>query len=114
MVILPAISEPTTIGAVPEAGLDRFAPGTVLHLSLTPEGSLATGGDTAALAPRDVSGLAFVNLATVAPQPDGQLQITTLLAVRDTALPPVAHAARIAARGVLGVDHIRSSSELDV
>ncbi|GEE00699.1 hypothetical protein nbrc107696_11450 [Gordonia spumicola] len=114
MVILPSITEMTTIGALPAAGLERFAPNTILHLSMTPEGALGRGGDTASLAPRDVSGLAFVDLATVAPQPDGSLQITTLLDVEDVPLPPVAHAARIATRGVLGVDHVRASSEMGV
>ncbi|GAC80391.1 hypothetical protein SAMN04488550_0248 [Gordonia malaquae] len=114
MVILPSITELTTVGAVPAAGLDRFAPNTILHLSMTPEGALGRGGDTASLAPRDVSGLAFVDLATVAPEPDGALQITTLLDVEDVPLPPVAHAARIATRGVLGVDHVRASSEVSV
>lgn len=112
--ILPSIDESVSVGAVPDRGLERFPQGTVLHVSIQPENAATTGGDIATLAPRDVSGLAFVDLASVAPDANGKLAITTRLAVEDSSLPPVAAAARIASRGVLGADHVSASKELKV
>lgn len=112
--ILPSIDEPVSIGAVPDRGLERFAAGTILHVSLQPESSGNSAGDIATLAPRDVSGLAFVDLADIAPDSPNTLTITTRLTVEDSPLPPIAAAARIASRGVLGTDHVSASKALKV
>lgn len=113
LLILPAITESVSIGAAPDHGYERFAAGTVLHVSVSPEGAQSGVPDVAMLAPRDVSGLAFVDLAAIAPAGD-RLEITTRIPVPDPPLSQVASAVRIAARGLLGVDRISPAKALAV
>lgn len=114
LLILPSITEETVIGAVPDHGHERFPAGTVLHVSLAPDGAPGAVTDTASLAPRDVSGLATVDLAAVTPGAQHDLEIRTFLGVDDIPLPPIGAAARIASRGVLGTDSVPANSALPV
>lgn len=114
LLILPSITEETVVGAVPDHGYDRFPAGTVLNVSLSPDGAPGAVTDSAALAPRDVSGLTRVDLASLTPGSGDRLVVRTLLAVEDAALPPVAAAARIAGRGVLGIDRVSPAESLDL
>lgn len=104
VVILPRIDREITLVAVPD-GRPEFAEGTVLHLSVGPEDTAQGDGDRAQVAPREVSGLALIELATVAPGTGDSLVVSSKVAAPDPHLPPLAAQARVAARGVLGLDH---------
>ena len=88
----------TVVSAVPD-GRDRFDQGTVLHVTLGPDDPADMGADVIALTPRDVSGLSFIELATLVPAGAAAVSVTTKLAVPDAPLPPVAAQARAACRG---------------
>ncbi len=113
MLIVPHVLEEIVIGAVPQGG-DVFAPGTTVHVSIGPDASADYEADVAQLTPRDVSGLGFIKLASIAPGAGDTVTVTTWLTRPDSKLPPVAEAARVAARGVLGVDQVHQSRVLPV
>ena len=111
LLILPRVDVEVVVAAVPDGGRDRFDQGTVLHVTLGPDDSGDIGADVIQLAPRDVSGLSFLELATLAPQDQhlgegASVRVTTRLAIPDAPLPPVAAQARVACRGVLHADQI--------
>lgn len=110
MVILPRIDDEVIIVAVPDGGRSRFDDGTTVHVSIGPDSGVGYDVDVAQLTPRDVSGLSFIELATVAPAGGDTLLITTRLAVPDAPLPPLGVQARVACRGVLRVDQMHESS----
>ena len=105
LLILPRVDEEISVCAVPD-GRDRFDQGTVLHVTLGPDDPSDLGADVIQLTPRDVSGLSFIELATLAPVDAGTVSVTTTLAVPDAPLPPVAAQARVACRGVLHRDQV--------
>ncbi|GED99469.1 VWA domain-containing protein [Gordonia crocea] len=113
MLILPHVTDEIVIGAVPQGG-DLFAPGTTVHVSIGPDSNTEFDADVAQLTPRDVSGLGFIKLASVAPGGADTVTVTTWLTRPDSKLPPVAEAARVAARGVLNVDQVHESRALPV
>lgn len=113
MLIVPHVNEEIVIGAVPQ-GSELFAAGTTVHVSIGPDGLSDYDADVAQLTPRDVSGLGFIKLASVAPGVGETITVTTWLTRPDSKLPPVAEAARVAARGVLNVDQVDPSRALPV
>lgn len=114
LLILPRIDAEVTIVAIPETGLSRFDPGTVLHVSFGPDNIDDLTADTAQLTPRDVSGMSFIELATVAPAGADSLMVQTRLAVPDAPLPLLAARARVACRGVLRADQVAESDTVTV
>ncbi|QKT08154.1 hypothetical protein HUN08_13855 [Gordonia sp. X0973] len=108
LLILPRVAEEVVIAAVP-AGSELFASGTTVHVSIGPDGTADYEADIAQLTPRDVSGLGFIELASIAPGAGDTLSVTTRLTVPDGTLPPVAAAARIATRGVIRADRVPES-----
>ncbi len=113
LLILPRVDEETTVSAVPD-GRDRFGQGTVLHVTLGPDDPSDLGADVIQLTPRDVSGLSFIELATLVPVDAGTVGVTTKLAVPDAPLPPVAAHARVACRGVLHRDQVDEADRVRV
>lgn len=109
MLILPRVAEEVTVVAVPDGGRTQFDDGTVLHVTIGPDNALDQGADIAQLTPRDVSGLGFIELATIAPGGVDTLTVTTRLAVPDAPLPALAAQARVASRTVLRVDQVHES-----
>ncbi|MGV9671655.1 hypothetical protein ACWDPV_13850 [Gordonia sp. NPDC003504] len=114
LLILPRVDGEVTIVAVPETGLSRFDPGTVLHVSFGPDNLDDLSADVAQLTPRDVSGMSFIELATVAPGGADSLVVRTRLAVPDAPLPPLAASARVACRAVLRADQIAETDTRSV
>lgn len=114
MVILPRVDGEVIVVAVPDAGRSRFDDGTVLHVSIGPDTGVGYDVDVAQLTPRDVSGLSFIELATVAPAGADTLLVTTRLAVPDAPLPPLGAQARVACRGVLRVDQMHETATRNV
>lgn len=109
MLILPRVEQEITIVAVPDGGRPQFDPGTVLHLSIGPDGDTEYSGTIVQVAPRDVSGLGFIELATVAPGPGDVVSVATRLTLPDAPLPRLAAQARVMTRGVLRVDRLPES-----
>lgn len=105
MLIIPHVTEEIVIGAVPQGG-ELFAPGTIVHVSIGPDSATDYEADVAQLTPRDVSGLGFIKLASIAPGLADTVTVTTWLTRPDSKLPPLAEAARVAARGALNVDQV--------
>lgn len=104
MLIVPRVDDEIIIAAVPEPGLAQFDEDTVLHVTIGPDSPQDIDADYAQLAPREVSGLASIELATIAPATVDQVAVTTRLTVADAPLPPLSSRARVACRGALGVD----------
>lgn len=104
ILIVPRVDDEIIIAAVPEAGLAQFDEDTVLHVTIGPDSPLDIDADYAQLAPREVSGLASIELATIAPATVDQVAVTTRLTVADAPLPPLSNRARVACRGALGMD----------
>ena len=113
LLILPRVDEEILVSAVPD-GRDRFEQGTVLHVTLGPDDPSDLGADVIQLTPRDVSGLSFIELATLVPVGAGTVGVTTKLAVPDAPLPPVAAQARVACRGVLHRDQVDEDDRVSV
>ncbi|MFT4125850.1 MAG: hypothetical protein QM662_06430, partial [Gordonia sp. (in: high G+C Gram-positive bacteria)] len=114
LLILPRVDTEVTIVAVPEAGHTAFAQGTVLHVSFGPDSTDDPSTDIAQLTPRDVSGMSFIELASVAPGAGATITVQTRLAVPDAPLPPLAAKARVACRSVLRTDQIPESEALRI
>lgn len=114
MLILPRVEQEIVIAAIPDAGRERFGPGTKVHVTIGPDGGNDPDVDVAKLAERDVSGLTSIELATVAPAGIDEVEVTTRLIQADAALPPLAARARVSCRGVLGVDRLPPAKQLPV
>lgn len=116
LLILPRVDVETTIVAVPDGGRTRFDAGTVLHVSFGPDSPHPgdASADVAQLTPRDVSGMGFIELATVAPGAADTIIVRTRLVVPDAALPPLAARARVACRSVLRTDQVDESQAVSV
>lgn len=114
MLIVPRVEEQIVIAAVPEAGRERFDPNTVLYVSIGLDAVGDVDSDVAQLSPRDVSGLASIELASIAPAGVDEVVVTTRLIQRDDELPPLATRARIACRGVLGLDRLPSAEQVAI
>lgn len=105
LLILPRVQAETLIVAVPGQGRSTFPAGTTIHVSIAVDSAQETDPDRAQLTARDVSGLSYLELATVAPDGD-RIAVTTRLDDPEVALEPLAARARAAARTVLGVDQV--------
>ncbi|GAB19904.1 hypothetical protein GOEFS_096_00810 [Gordonia effusa NBRC 100432] len=114
MLILPRVDDEVVVVAVPDGGRSRFDDGTTLHVSIGPDSGVGYDVDLAQLTPRDVSGLSFIELATVAPAGADTLLVTTRLAIPDAPLSPLGAQARVACRGVLRVDQMHESATRQV
>ncbi|WLP88617.1 hypothetical protein [Gordonia sp. NB41Y] len=114
LLILPRVDVETTIVAVPDAGRSNFDQGTVVHVSFGPDGGNDPSADIAQLTPRDVSGMSFIELATVAPDGPDTLVVQTRLTIPDAPLPPLAAKARVACRGVLRLDQVPAADAVTV
>lgn len=106
MLIVPRVDEEIIIAAVPDSGRTQFDEDTVLHVTIGPDSPGDLDADYAELAPREVSGLASIELATIAPATMDQVAITTRLTAADAPLPLLANRARVACRGALGMDSL--------
>lgn len=114
MLIVPRVDEEIVIFAVPDNGRERFDANTSLHVSIGLDRGGDPDSDVAQLAPRDVSGLTAIDLASIAPVGADQVVVTTRLIQSDAALPPLAARARVACRGVLGVDRLPPGEQTSV
>lgn len=114
MLIIPRVDQEITIAAVPEDGRDRFDQNTILHVDIGPDSAADAEADSAQLNPRDVSGLRRIELATIAPAGPDRVVVTTRLMVADAPLPALAARARVACRGVLGVDQLAEHQQMAV
>lgn len=110
MLILPLVERETLLVAVPSGGAATFPAGTTVHVSVAVDSSRDPDPDRAQLTPRDVSGLSYIELATVAPDGD-HIVVATRLEVAEIELGALASRARIAARSVLGVDQAASGQQ---
>lgn len=114
MLILPRVEEQIVIAAVPAGGRERFDSNTTVHVTIGPDSANDPDADVAKLAARDVSGLKAIELASVAPAGIDEIEVTTRLIDSDVALPPLAARARVACRGVLGLDRLPPADQLVV
>lgn len=114
MIIVPRVDEEIIISAVPDSGRAQFDEDTVLHVTIGPDSHDDPDADYAQLAPREVSGLTTIELASIAPAGLEQVAVTTRLAVADTTLTPLASRARVACRGALGVDALPPQQQVNV
>lgn len=105
MLIIPRVDDDIVITAVPDQGRDRFDPNTVLHIEIRLD-SADPNSDRAQLSPREVSGLASIELAVLTPDATDQITVTTRLQAVDAPLPLVAARARVDCRGAIGVDQL--------
>lgn len=115
MLIVPRVDEEIVIFAVPDNGNERFDANTSLLVSIGLDSAgTDPDSDMAQLAPRDVSGLTAIDLASIAPAGSDQVVVTTRLIQSDAPLPTLAARARIACRGVLGVDRLPPGRQIAV
>ncbi len=114
MLIVPRVEDEIVIVAVPDSGLEHFDENTVLHVTIGPDSPQDPDADYAQLAPREVSGLTSIELATLRPDSADQVAVTTRLAMADVLLPALASRARVACRGALGVDSLPAESQVTV
>lgn len=114
MLIVPRVDDEILIAAVPDSGRPQFDEDTVLHVIIGPDSPGDEDADYVELAPREVSGLVSIELATIAPVSPDQVAVTTRLAAADVPLPPLSNRARVACRGALGVDSLRPERQLVV
>ncbi|KXX62823.1 hypothetical protein [Rhodococcus sp. LB1] len=105
LLILPRVQHETLIVAVPGEGRSTFPTGTTIHVSVAVDSAQDPDPDRAQLTARDVSGLSYLELATIGPDGD-RLAVTTRLEDPEVPLGPLASRARAAARAVLGVDQV--------
>jgi hypothetical protein len=106
MLIVPRVDQEIVLIAVPDTASGHFDDDTVLHVTIGPDTYQDPDADYVQLAPREVSGLGSIELASIAPAGLEQVAVTTRLTVKDTPLPPLANRARVACRGALGVDSL--------
>lgn len=111
MLIIPRIDQDIVITAIPDQGRDRFDPNTVLHIVIGLD-SADPNSDSAQLSPREVSGLASIELAVLTPASAEQITVTTRLQAVDAPLPPVAARARVDCRGAIGVDQLPAGQQV--
>lgn len=114
MLIVPRVDEEIIIAAVPDSGRPQFDEDTVLHVTIGPDSPQDLDADYAELAPREVSGLASIELASIAPASPDQVAVTTRLKAADAPLPALASRARVACRGALGMDSLPPERQLTV
>ena len=100
MLVLPRISQATTVRLLPEPGRDRFPPQSVLTVVIGPDGG-NPDADYAQLS-LDVSGLPTEDLVLLEPQ-GTTIKVTSLSIPHTSKLPPQAELARDLAREILGV-----------
>lgn len=112
MLIIPRIEEATLISLRPARGA-RFSSGAVVHLSVTVEGGDSGDPEKAVLEPIDVSGLERRDLLSIE-RIDGSLSLRAARNHQDEDLGPLANAARIAAREVLGVQWVDEASAVEL
>jgi hypothetical protein len=110
-VVLPELSGPVTI-AVRPASSTRFAAGTVVHLAIAHDIPTEVDPVQVHFDPIDVSGDAAVVFAEL--RPHGQHIEVAVSAVADTALSPLAAAARTSARRLIGRGTGQRGAELVV
>lgn len=115
MLILPRVEHEMLLVAIPTQGNSTFPSGTTLHVSVAVDSSQDSDPDRAQLTPRDVSGLSYLELATIGPDGD-RIAVVTRLEEPEVELGPLASLARAAARSVLRVDQLSDSQQtmLDV
>ncbi len=109
--VLPELVEPVTI-AVRPASSTRFAAGTVVHLAIAHDIPTEVDPVQVHFDPIDVSGDTAVVFAELRPQ--GQHIEIAVSAVADTALSPLAAAARTSARRIIGRGSGQLAAELVV
>ena len=78
LLILPRVQHETLIVAVPGEGRSTFPTGTTIHVSVAVDSAQDPDPDRAQLTARDVSGLSYLELATIGPDGD-RLAVTTRL-----------------------------------
>jgi hypothetical protein len=112
MLIVPRVDEPITIVAVPDGRRKHFEENVVLHLTVRPDSPPQVEVDSIRLAGQTVSGRSSIALVKidVGSEPGfGDQLIVRSLAGPELALSPLADRARVACRGILGVDTIPPS-----
>lgn len=110
MLILPRVEHEMLLVAVPAQGNSTFPSGTTIHVSVAVDSSQEADPDRAQLTPRDVSGLSYLELATIGPDGD-RIAVVTRLEEPEVELGPLASLARAAARTVLRVDQLSESQQ---
>lgn len=114
MLIVPRVQHDIVISAEPSGAAATFAQGTVLHVEVGLDSSRDVDPDRAQLTPRDVSGLSAIELATISPEGEDHVMVTTRLMRPELPLGPLATRARAAARSALGVDQLPPDRQLEV
>ncbi|MCZ4079986.1 hypothetical protein O1W68_18730 [Rhodococcus sp. H36-A4] len=110
MLILPRVEYEMLLVAIPAQGNSTFPSGTTIHVSVAVDSSNEPDPDRAQLTPRDVSGLSYLELATIGPDGD-RIAVVTRLEEPEIELGPLASSARAAARSVLRVDQLSDSQQ---
>ncbi|WP_139279831.1 hypothetical protein [Rhodococcoides yunnanense] len=110
MLILPRVEHEMLLVAVPAQGNSTFPSGTTIHVSVAVDSAHEPDPDRAQLTPRDVSGLSYLELATIGPDGD-RIAVVTRLEEPEIELGPLASSARAAARSVLRVDQLSDSQQ---
>lgn len=113
LMILPRITEETSISARPGHGLVAFPQGTVLRVAIGVDSQSDPDPDRAELRPMDVSGLHRADLATITPG-DHSLEIAARRTEVDVPLGELASVARSSARGILRTDRLRDADRYTV
>lgn len=111
MIVLPRISQPTTVRLFPALGLELFPPQSLLTVVVGPDGA-DPDADYISLAV-DVSGLPQRELVLIEPA-GSTLQVTALGRRLDPKLSPHAEAARDVARELLGVPFVPTTQAVDI
>lgn len=112
VLVLPRVEEPVVVRVLPGQGRPLFPEGTILDVTLRTERSRGADEDVVVVRDVEVSGLTFRDLLAVEALDDTRLRVTALNAVSDPQIPPLAQAARAAARHRLGVERAAQAHDL--
>ncbi|MFP5347640.1 MAG: hypothetical protein ACLGIA_11525 [Actinomycetes bacterium] len=118
LLVLPSLREHVLLRVSPPSrerahGVHVFPDGTVVTISLSTGRDGDPAADRAVLNHVDVSGLPYKDLVSVTPTRDGVV-VAALEAVAEDPLPPLASAARMVARSILGVERVPEDSAVEV
>lgn len=111
LMILPRLAGRTDISAVPGQGLTSFPQGTILRVVIGTDSHSDPDPDRAELTPIDVSGLQFVELASIHAGAE-RIEVSAHKTKVDEQLGPLANQARSLARGVLRQDELADTRKV--
>jgi hypothetical protein len=109
--VLPRVDEPVVIRVVPGQGHRQFPAGVILDVTLRTERTRYTDEEVVVVRDVEVSGF-FRELLGVEALDAARLSVTAIDKVTDPAIPPLAQAARAAARYRLGVERAARAHDI--